>query len=225
MNTDRTNVNTFKYIKNTYDKKTLHLATVLERNIEKQTRFKSHLRFCHDSKRLKILPRFLQMKPPINHPRANEIARHAGWSYLRLIISSCHHKIDDAKKTAQDIQRNISGRITQNELATLMETMSQRNQRMEFGIRSRHQQKFTRNLHNKHEEQQCETTKRRWVVNTSNRNLDANEISLLRKGMNFAVTPKYVPVKEIITAVEQSISNLPRDAKEEVRSDVSSILK
>ena len=55
--------------------------------------------------------------------------------------------------------------------------------------------------------------------------LDKSEISLLRKGMNFAVTPKNVPVKEIITAVVQGISKLPRDVKGKVRSDVCSILK
>ena len=43
--------------------------------------------------------------------------------------------------------------------------------------------------------------------------------------MNFAVIPRYVPVKEIVTMVEQSISNLPRDSKDEVKSDVCNILK
>ena len=67
--------------------------------------------------------------------------------------------------------------------------------------------------------------KKRWVVNASDRDLEANEISLLRKGMNFAITPRSVPVKEILTAVEQGISNLPRDAKDEVRGDICNIIK
>ena len=43
--------------------------------------------------------------------------------------------------------------------------------------------------------------------------------------MNFAITPRSVPVKEILTAVEQGISNLPRDAKDEVRGDICNIIK
>ena len=72
---------------------------------------------------------------------------------------------------------------------------------------------------NRHEE-----IKKRGVVNASDSDLETNEISLLRKGMNFAITPRNVPVKEILTAVEQGILNLPRDAKEEVRGDICNIL-
>ena len=43
--------------------------------------------------------------------------------------------------------------------------------------------------------------------------------------MNFAITPRSVPVKEILTAVEQGISNLPQDAKDEVRGDICNIIK
>ena len=43
--------------------------------------------------------------------------------------------------------------------------------------------------------------------------------------MNFAITPRRMPVKEILTAVEQGISNLTRDAKGEVRGDICNIVK
>ena len=164
------------------------------------------------------------MKPPINHPKAKEVARHAGWNYLRLLISTCHSKINSARTTSEHIQQKISGLISREETTALMNVISHQNQRMENKFRTRHQKKLERRNrtgnNNNHDE-----TKKRWVVNTSKQNLDKSEISLLRKVMNFTVTPKSVPVKEIITAVEQGISKLPRDVKDEVRSDVCSILK
>ena len=141
------------------------------------------------------------MKPPINHPKAKEVARHAGWNYLRLLISTCHSKINSARTTSEHIQQKISGLISREETTALMNVISHQNQRMENKFRTRHQKKLERRNrtgnNNNHDE-----TKKRWVVNTSKQNLDKSEISLLRKVMNFTVTPKSVPVKEIITAVE-----------------------
>ena len=43
--------------------------------------------------------------------------------------------------------------------------------------------------------------------------------------MNFAIAPKSVPIKEIITAVEQGIRDLPSDKKNDIRERVSSTVK
>ena len=156
MNTDRQKSNIFKHIKTTYGKGTLHLARVLERNFTNQTRYKSHLRFCHESKRLKLLPSFLQMKLPISHPKATEVARHAGWSYLRFMISMCHNKLNRIKYSIGRIQHEILGLIPSTEFATLMEVMLHRNHREENRIRARHEQKLKRGdptvNDNRHEE-------------------------------------------------------------------------
>ena len=38
--------------------------------------------------------------------------------------------------------------------------------------------------------------------------------------MKFAITLKEVPIKEILTSVEQGIAKLPSELKEELRADV-----
>ena len=67
--------------------------------------------------------------------------------------------------------------------------------------------------------------KKRWVINTSKRSLNHNEINLLRRGMNFALTPKSIPTKPIIASVEQGINNLSTIEKNDVRERVSSVIK
>ena len=65
------------------------------------------------------------------------------------------------------------------------------------------------------------------MVNVSQRKLNDNEISLLRKGLNFVKTPKSIdiPKKEILASVAQGISNLDKNTQCEVRATVYSILK
>ena len=44
----------------------------------------------------------------------------------------------------------------------------------------------------------------KWVINRSKRILTKSEISVLKKGTNFAVTTKHVPVVELITVTESA---------------------
>ena len=42
----------------------------------------------------------------------------------------------------------------------------------------------------------------RWVKYCSDRLLSDPELSVLKKGLNFAITPRKVPVVDVITAIE-----------------------
>ena len=55
--------------------------------------------------------------------------------------------------------------------------------------------------------------------------LTKEQLSLLKKGPNFAITPKYSPIEAYITATEQASSKLPTQKVDELRSDVNRILK
>ena len=52
-------------------------------------------------------------------------------------------------------------------------------------------------------------TKQKWVINLSNTPLTPAQESLLAKGPNFAIVPKYAPKESYITAVEEACSKLP----------------
>ena len=69
----------------------------------------------------------------------------------------------------------------------------------------------------------------KWVRNLSSRSLSDKEISVLGKGLNYAVTPKQLPITELITATELAIKQAitrPYQAaeEEEIRHDISSLL-
>ena len=65
----------------------------------------------------------------------------------------------------------------------------------------------------------------KWIINLSGIPLTSEQLSLLQKGPNFAITPKYPPIEAYITATEQASSKLSTQEADELRSDVNRILK
>ena len=65
----------------------------------------------------------------------------------------------------------------------------------------------------------------KWVKNCSDRLLSDPELKVLAKGLNFAVTPKKIPIVDYVTATESACRNLGQSEAEELRSRVNNILK
>ena len=60
----------------------------------------------------------------------------------------------------------------------------------------------------------------RWVVNLSERELSQAELSVLKKGLNFAVTSTDIPVDEIIASTELATRHLDQQTAAQLRSEV-----
>ena len=67
--------------------------------------------------------------------------------------------------------------------------------------------------------------KANWVVNLSSRSLSDAERALLKKGLNFAVTPANTPATEIIAMVEAAVRQLDAEQADTVRGAVNGILQ
>ena len=65
----------------------------------------------------------------------------------------------------------------------------------------------------------------KWVINLSNISLTEAQKSVLAKGPNYSITPKYIPHVEYITAVESMCSKLKEEEAMELRSDVNVLLR
>ena len=67
--------------------------------------------------------------------------------------------------------------------------------------------------------------KTNWVINLSSRSLSDAEKALLKKGLNFAVTPANIPATEIIAKVEAAVRKLDAEQADTVRRAVNGILQ
>ena len=66
---------------------------------------------------------------------------------------------------------------------------------------------------------------KKWVINLSKTPLTPGHLSLLQKGPNFAITPKYPLMEVYITVVEGASSKVPSMESDELRLDTSSLLR
>ena len=67
--------------------------------------------------------------------------------------------------------------------------------------------------------------KTNWVINLSSRSLSDAEKALLKKGLNFAVTPANIPATEIIAKVEAAVRQLDAEQADTVRRAVNGTLQ
>ncbi|XP_071054396.1 uncharacterized protein [Onthophagus taurus] len=63
------------------------------------------------------------------------------------------------------------------------------------------------------------------VINRSNIPLTKDKTSVLAKGLNYAIAPKKVPKEEIICEVEAAVRGMPTLKAEEIRQEVTRVLK
>jgi predicted GIY-YIG superfamily endonuclease len=68
-------------------------------------------------------------------------------------------------------------------------------------------------------------TWRRRFVNLSSHELNHSELSVLNKGLNFAISPSSIPFDNLICCIEDSIKTLTDEDKDQVRQDCAVILR
>jgi len=70
-----------------------------------------------------------------------------------------------------------------------------------------------------------EGKQRKTIVNLTQKELSADEQSVLSKGGDFAIVPAKLPVEEIIENVKSGIRSLPIHTAEHIRAETSRILQ
>lgn len=82
------------------------------------------------------------------------------------------------------------------------------------------------NMNDRHGDKSSKRNESRKLVTLSSHTLNKDEISVLNKGLNFAIAPKRIPTESIICCIEDSIQHLESDEeKEAIRQDCVLILR
>ena len=123
--TDRPN-SIYGLIKVNNGAEALGMARRLERVALTEVRYKLHLTFLHECKDTKQSPSFLKSKPPVDHPKAWKIAERTSWSYLRVLISSCHNTLQNAGNESNKLYKEIEQTLDPKSLNMLRESITNR---------------------------------------------------------------------------------------------------
>ncbi|KXJ07425.1 hypothetical protein AC249_AIPGENE23490 [Exaiptasia diaphana] len=208
-------------------KKTFQLTRKLFTLNGNLARQRCHLFFNHRCKEEEILPKSLRFRPPVRNHEGFELCKRFGLSFVSLRIKENHRtikqlnsKIEALSKEIMDactprLWRNVSRNLKQHADNVLSETKEKHHRKLD---------ELRKNSEGTAKHAKSKSKKNDWVVNKSSKKLSDEEISLLSKGLNFAVAPSKVPIDQFIAETESSISNLSSEDKSEVRNKVCSIL-
>ena len=196
---------------------------------QKRARWNNHRHFnlrCYNNN---VAPTSIQIKSPVKGIKADKIIRKAERQLLQERIRQCEYTLkkinDDLQKKQEWInsktEPELSNRIT-DALTHAHETEFER-------CKQRHRTKFEKLMVRNNSDilgnkTNIDTSK--WVVNLADKTLTNAQTQVLKKGLNFCVTPERIPVKEIIASTESACQQIKnKTVVNSLRTEVTKALK
>ena len=194
-----------------YRRTALRLIRRHERCSSKLARYTNHLTFLTRCIKNRVVPKDLRVRPPGERIRLTQKAK------------------GDAKKEIESTAQSITSTLSTNDANRILEQIETNTQRVFNTTKDRHKQKFEKLIREKQAAVSPVDTpyvdKTNWVINLSSRSLSDADITLLKKELNFAVTPANIPDTEIIAKVEIAARQLDAEQADTVRRAVNGILQ
>ena len=223
------NHNLFYEINRIYGRRALRLIRRHERCSSKLARYTNHLTFLTGCIKNRVVPKDLRVRPPAPTKGARRIAELASMRFLRERIRLTHKAKGDVNKETESTAESITSALSANDANRILEQIKTNTQRVFNTTKDRQKQKFEKLMQEKQAAVSPVDTpyvdKTNWVIKLSSRSLSDAEIALLKKGLNFAVTPANIPATEIIAKVETAVRQLDAEQADTVRKAVNGILQ
>ena len=136
-------------------------------------------------------------------------------SYLDNLLNSTRVPVRSSQLQLQSSVNSVCSFVQRCFWYTVHEKISCNSERVFNKTKDRQQRKFHKLLQKKQSSVLPTNTpcidKNKWVVNLSSRPLSDTEVSLLQKGLNFAISPTSIPATEIVVKVESGINHFTQN--------------
>ena len=199
-------------IKNLYGEEVLKKIKKLETLRKKKASLLCSLAFLLRCRDTGTVPRFLRHRHLFNTPQANRIYRRTENAMLRERIHYTRKELALNDQELFKLHLHLSSTLQRHDWEMLDGLTYNAFESCHASTSQRQRDKFERFASQNIRGRTLDSDRMdRMVVNLSNRQLTPHETSVLAKGEKFAVTPKTVPVEEIVASVEAGIRGLPRD--------------
>ena len=191
-----------------YGRTALRLIRRHERCSSKLARYTNHLTFLTRYIKNRVVPKDLRVRPPGERIRLTQKAT------------------GDAKKETESTAQSITFTLSTNDANRILEQIETNTQRVFNTTKDRHKQKFEKLIREKQAAVSPVDTKLTGLlIYLLNLSLNDADIILLKKELNFAVTPANIPDTEIIAKVETAVRQLDAEQADTVRRAVNGILQ
>ena len=191
-----------------YGRTALRLIRRHEHCSSKLARYTNHLTFLTRCIKNRVVPKDLRVRPPGERIRLTQKAT------------------GDAKKETESTAQSITFTLSTNDANRILEQIETNTQRVFNTTKDRHKQKFEKLIREKQAAVSPVDTKLTGLlIYLLNLSLNDADITLLKKELNFAVTPANIPDTEIIAKVETAVRQLDAEQADTVRRAVNGILQ
>ncbi|XP_046400869.1 uncharacterized protein LOC124167115 [Ischnura elegans] len=193
-------------------------AQDVEKHVQMWTGYSSAC--CRDEE---VIPTFAKIKSPLKSKKVDRILRRTSFALLRERIQDKRRSLDCNARRLMDLHLRLSTILSPLD----WEFVDRATSALGESVHKQDTERLNKKLINRlsSEKRLPTTDHHRTVVNLTDERIDEGTFSVLSKGLNFAPAPRNIPFGDIIGGVEEAIRKLPSDAAEEVRSDISHVLK
>lgn len=192
---------------------------------KKKARMLSTLAFLLRCRDKDTIPRFAVLRYPIRTAATQRILHRTSFALVRERIQYTRRLLSNLDRDLLEVHLKLSLKLSPLDWEWIDQSTSAR----ACSVMDKTSAQQSKKFHSLQEKQHCNPPppleKERTVVNLTGKELDEACTAVLAKGLNFAPTPTSTPTLQVISGVERAITGLPVDAAEEVRSEVSRVLK
>ena len=204
------------------ERATATIAYRLKHGMEKRARLRNHLTFLIRCRNHQIIPRGLNIKLPTSIRNTHNIATKASFALLRRLIRNTRSKKVTILKEIDTCSEQLRKVLTETQWQRVREWCETAALKVAEETKAKQINKFNRFYMQKYGRG---VNPDKVVHNASDKALIDDEKQVLALGLNFAVTPKDIPMKGIIAATEATARRLDTQIAEKLRANVSRILQ
>ena len=230
MDLPGTKNNLFSIVLRQHGRDVLKTLRNLENTVRKLARWKNHRTFNIRCAKAKITPTSIRLATNIPGVKAAKVLTRAEGQLLDIRIRQSKYTINQLEKKEAELKTSIFSIVSANTQSEIKKLLDRAFTTVSDETRTRQQQKFTRLVEKNRKQDRNGIPEdgidtNRWVINNSKKQLTENETSVLKKGLNFAITPTKLPIVDIIAQTESAARKLPPTAADSLRSEVVRTVK
>ena len=192
--------------------------------------WRNHRMFNLRCLRSNVFPTSIRLFSHVKGKAAENVLNKAEKNLLEIRIRQCIFTIKKLSIEFENLETQLYTKITGNLQLRIREFLTKTKGKHFETVKNRQRSKFEKLTAKKELSAAAETQAKnniqeRWVYNKSSKTFNATTTNLLRRGLNFAITPQSIPVEEIVTSTELACRNLDAETAASLRSEVARSVK
>uniref|UniRef100_A0A6B0VDL0 Putative reverse transcriptase n=1 Tax=Ixodes ricinus TaxID=34613 RepID=A0A6B0VDL0_IXORI len=194
----------FAFIRNLYGSVALSNVRDYVNQSTSIIRLECHQDFNRQCLHRGFIPHGLRCKPLVPTPYGRKLARDFSRNCIKARIQGNKQWIAYARKRQASAERNLRHVLQYDDLRSIFIARKQ----AEDMERSKYSEIHSKKLARLQPEEPAPRNERTTIFNYSSKQLSDHHVSLLAKGLNFAMAPRYVPKRDFIVEIEEKLRHI-----------------